>query len=195
MIGAIIGDIVGSRFEFDNYRAKDFELFTEECFPTDDSIMTVAIGKAILDCDGAYDDLSAKTVSCMQKLGRRYPHCGYGGSFYDWMYSDDPQPYHSFGNGAAMRISPVGEYARSEEEVRRLSKHKWLLLGANNVDSNITVASFETKGDAQKEMQSQIDALTEESNNAECSIEETAASVYIQSNYWYWNIVPIESES
>lgn len=81
------------------------------------------------------------------------------------------------------------------EEVRRLSKHKWLLLGANNVDSNITVASFETKEDAQKEMQSQIDALTEESNNAECSIEETAASVYIQSNYWYWNIVPIESES
>lgn len=52
MIGAIIGDIVGSRFEFDNYRKKDFELFTDDCFPTDDSIMTVAVGKAILGCDG-----------------------------------------------------------------------------------------------------------------------------------------------
>ena len=65
MIGAIIGDIAGSRFEWDNYRAKDFELFTDACFPTDDSIMTVAVGKAILDCDGVYGDLSANTVSCI----------------------------------------------------------------------------------------------------------------------------------
>ena len=115
MIGAIIGDIVGSRFEWDNYRAKDFELFTDACFPTDDSIMTVAVGKAILDCDGAYGDLSAKTVSCMQKLGRRYPHCGYGGRFYHWIFGNDPKPYYSFGNGAAMRVSAVG-FARTQQE-------------------------------------------------------------------------------
>lgn len=81
MIGAVIGDIVGSRFEFLNYRAKDFRLFERECFPTDDSIMTIAVGKALVECDGSYSDLAAKTVESMQELGRPYPHCGYGGSF------------------------------------------------------------------------------------------------------------------
>ena len=72
MIGAIIGDIAGSRFEWDNYRAKDFELFTDKCFPTDDSIMTVAVGKAILDCGGDYSEVSARANGCMQELGRPY---------------------------------------------------------------------------------------------------------------------------
>ena len=89
---------------------------------TDDSIMTVAVGKAILDCDGVYGDLSAKTVSCMQKLGRRYPHCGYGGRFYHWIFGNDPKPYYSFGNGAAMRVSAVGFAARNIDEVKTLSR-------------------------------------------------------------------------
>lgn len=108
MIGAIIGDIVGSRFEFDNYRKKDFELFTDDCFPTDDSIMTVAVGKAILECEGDYTHLSERAIECMQELGRPYPDCGFGGSFYDWIYSENPKPYNSFGNGAAMRVSGRG---------------------------------------------------------------------------------------
>ena len=121
MIGAIIGDIVGSRFEFNNHRSKDFELFTANCFPTDDSIMTVAIGQAIVECQGDYSNLSRKAIECMQDLGRPYPHCGYGGRFYDWIYSENPQPYNSFGNGAAMRVSGAGFAARTIDEAKELS--------------------------------------------------------------------------
>lgn len=95
MIGAIIGDIVGSRFEFNNHRSKEFELFTADCQPTDDSIMTLAIAKAIMETDQIkqnaitescynseyYDLLGKMAVKNMQKIGRRYPDCGYGGSF------------------------------------------------------------------------------------------------------------------
>ncbi len=148
MIGAIIGDIVGSRFEFDNYRVKDFNLFTNECFPTDDSIMTVAIGKAILECNGNFADLSKRAVSCMQELGRPYPNCGFGGSFYEWIYSDNPNPYNSFGNGAAMRISAVGFVARNMDEIKNLSyavtsvshNHPEGLKGAESVAAAIFLA-------------------------------------------------------
>ncbi len=122
MVGAIIGDIVGSRFEFDNYKAKDFDLFTNKCFPTDDSIMTVAVGKAILDCDGEYKNLDKIAISAMQELGRPFPHCGYGRNFREWIYDDDPKPYESCGNGAAMRISSVGFAARNIQEVKNLSR-------------------------------------------------------------------------
>ena len=122
MLGAIIGDIVGSRFEWNNHRSKEFELFTSACEPTDDSIMTLAIAKALLSCDGCYDDLGEKAICWMRKIGQPYPSCGYGGRFYGWMYSDDPQPYNSFGNGAAMRVSPCGFIARSLDEAKALSK-------------------------------------------------------------------------
>lgn len=122
MIGAIIGDIVGSRFEWDNYRAKDFELFTDKCFATDDSIMTLAIGKALMNSKADWSDLGEQAVSCMQEVGRPYPHCGYGGRFWNWMYSNSPQPYNSFGNGAAMRVSACGFIAKSLEEAKSLSK-------------------------------------------------------------------------
>lgn len=122
MIGAIIGDIVGSRFEWNNHRNKDFELFTPECFVTDDSIMTLAIGKAIMESKADWRDLDGQAVRCMQEVGRPYPECGYGGRFYDWMYSDHPQPYNSFGNGAAMRVSACGFAAKSLEEAKLLSK-------------------------------------------------------------------------
>jgi len=122
MIGAIIGDIVGSRFEWDNYRHKDFELFTPKCFATDDSIMTLAIGKAIMESKPDWSDLDAQAVLCMQEVGRPYPYCGYGGRFHGWMYSDDPQPYNSFGNGAAMRVSACGFVAKSLEEAKLLSR-------------------------------------------------------------------------
>ena len=122
MIGAIIGDIVGSRFEWNNHRSKEFELFTPECFATDDSIMTLAIGQALLQSQPDWSDLGEQAVHCMQKVGRPYPHCGYGGRFWGWIYSDDPQPYNSFGNGAAMRVSPCGFMAKSLEEAKALSK-------------------------------------------------------------------------
>ncbi len=122
MIGAIIGDIVGSRFEWNNHRNKEFELFTTECEPTDDSIMTLAIAKAIVSCNGEYADLGEKAVYWMRRIGQPYPSCGYGGRFYSWMYSDDPQPYFSYGNGAAMRVSACGFLAGSLEEAKKLSK-------------------------------------------------------------------------
>lgn len=122
MIGAIIGDIVGSRFEWNNCRCKDFELFTPECFATDDSIMTLAIAKALMECKPDYSDLGRQAVRCMREIGRPYPSCGFGGQFYEWIYSDSPAPYNSFGNGAAMRVSACGFAARSLEEAKRLSR-------------------------------------------------------------------------
>lgn len=121
MLGAIIGDIVGSRFEWNNHRSKDFELFTPECCVTDDSIMTLAIAKALMESRADWSDLGAQAVRCMREVGQPYPNCGYGGRFSRWMYSDDPQPYDSFGNGAAMRVSPCGFAARSLDEALMLS--------------------------------------------------------------------------
>ena len=136
MIGAIIGDIVGSRFEFNNHRSKKFELFTDKCKVTDDSIMTLAVAKAIMETEKNlkllsnnsvsnfyyYELLRRMTIRYMQEIGRKYPYCGYGGMFGHWIFSDNPKPYNSFGNGAAMRISPVGFIAATEEEARILSE-------------------------------------------------------------------------
>ncbi len=122
MLGAIIGDVVGSRFEWHNNRNKNFDFLTHKCFFTDDSVMSLAVAKAILNCNGNYTNLSAEAVAAMQSVGRPYPSCGYGGSFYNWMYSDSPKPYGSYGNGAAMRVSACGFVARSLEEAIELSR-------------------------------------------------------------------------
>lgn len=132
MLGAIIGDIVGSIYEFNNHRSKDFEFFSERGFVTDDSIMTLAVGKAIVETNKKYSFdsdrekyiklLGDNSIKWMREIGRKYPFCGYGGRFGDWMFSDNPKPYNSLGNGAAMRISPVGFAAGSEEEAIAMSK-------------------------------------------------------------------------
>ena len=136
MIGAIIGDVVGSRFEHKNHRSKDFELFTDECFVTDDSIMTLAVTKALLETDKVVFEgpnntrhdaeylniLSKNIIVTMQEIGRVYPNCGYGGNFSRWIFSKNPKPYGSYGNGAAMRISPVGAIAESVYEVKLLAR-------------------------------------------------------------------------
>ena len=123
MLGAIIGDIAGSRFEWQNIKTKDFELLTHlhGCKPTDDSIMSLAIAQAILECSDA-DTLSQGAVRCMQKLGQKYPHAGYGGHFQRWLTEKNPKPYNSFGNGAAMRVSACG-YAASNAEVAKALAH------------------------------------------------------------------------
>lgn len=136
MLGAITGDIVGSRFEHNNHKSKEFELFSRDCSVTDDSILTLAIAKAIIETekiispsvedpsfDSDYDTLlESMTIKYMQELGQKYPYCGFGGMFRKWVQSINPQPYNSFGNGAAMRISPVGFAARTESELYRLSE-------------------------------------------------------------------------
>lgn len=122
MLGAIIGDIVGSRFEWNNNKTKHFDLLNDKCFFTDDTVMTLAIAKAILHSKSDYSDLSSLSIKYMQEVGRNYPSCGYGGSFGLWVFSNNPKPYNSFGNGAAMRVSPVGFVAKSLDQAISLSK-------------------------------------------------------------------------
>ena len=123
MIGAIIGDIVGSRFEFDNCKTKDFKLFDKECMFTDDTVMTLAVAKALLSYKSIADTESFKKhlVEVMHEVGTRYPDCGYGGRFYVWMFEGKTEPYNSCGNGSAMRVSPVGWYAKSLKECEALA--------------------------------------------------------------------------
>lgn len=122
MIGALIGDVVGSRFEWHNLKSKDFELFSKSCHYTDDSVMTIAIMKAFLESSSNYSDLSDKAILSMVSLGRKYPTCGYGGRFYQWIFSEEQEPYNSYGNGAAMRVSACGMVAESLEEAKEFSQ-------------------------------------------------------------------------
>lgn len=127
MYGAIIGDIVGSRHEFNSIKSKDFLFVSRNCTFTDDTVMTVAVARALLQTKSAIrhgdlDPLKTALVAEMQSLGREYPGAGYGGNFDRWIWSDNPQPYNSYGNGSAMRVSPCGIFASSLEEALALAK-------------------------------------------------------------------------
>lgn len=124
MTGAIIGDIVGSRFEFDNHKSKDFTLFTPECFFTDDTVMTLAVAKALNKYESItdYEDFRQTLIKSMHEVGIHYSDCGYGGRFYGWIMNRQTQPYNSYGNGSAMRVSPVSWYAKSLAEAENLAK-------------------------------------------------------------------------
>ena len=122
MYGSILGDMIGCPYEFDQGdKTKDFPLFSRRSSFTDDTVMTCAVARALMDSEPDFSDLYEKTVAAMQRIGRRYPNCGYGARFFHWVFNDDPQPYNSYGNGAAMRVSPVGFAARDIEEAKRLS--------------------------------------------------------------------------
>jgi ADP-ribosylglycohydrolase len=119
MLGAIIGDIVGSVYEWHNIKTKDFPLFRGDCFFTDDTVMTIAVADALMCCDkfvygGGIDSYESVAIDpdtlidSMKKWGRRYPNAGYGGRFGAWLNSDNSKPYNSWGNGSAMRVSPCG---------------------------------------------------------------------------------------
>ena len=125
MYGAILGDIVGSPYEFDcnNYKAKDFPLFSRRSDFTDDTVMTLAVARALLYTREQKDaTIKAALVREMQQLGRAYPDRGYGTHFGGWLYEDDPQPYHSYGNGSAMRVSPAAWLAENMEETLHLAR-------------------------------------------------------------------------
>ena len=115
MIGAILGDIIGSPYEFDmGDKTKEFPLFGRRSQFTDDSVMTLAVAEALLDSMGKEDEEIRKAlVASMQKWGARYPDAGYGGMFYRWLQAGDPQPYGSYGNGSAMRASAAGTRSRA----------------------------------------------------------------------------------
>ena len=102
MLGAIIGDIVGSTREWHNVKTEDFELLPQDSRFTDDTVMTLAVAKWLMDDPSHKAD---SLVRIMQDMGRRYPNAGYGGMFRRWLNSDNPQPYGSYGNGSAMRVA------------------------------------------------------------------------------------------
>lgn len=124
MIGAILGDIVGSRFEFDNHKSKHFQLFHKDCIFTDDSVMTLALAKALTDYGNVdnYENFKKHLVKVMHEVGKQYPDCGYGGRFYLWMMKGGTEPYNSCGNGSAMRVSPVAWVAESLAECEALAQ-------------------------------------------------------------------------
>ena len=122
MIGAIIGDIVGSQFEWQELKKKEFKLFTHNCTYTDDSLMTLAIAEAFVLRRGEWrsDGFREFLISRMVKMGREHQAASWGERFYKW-FMESPKPYGSMGNGAAMRISPVGWISDSEDDVRYFS--------------------------------------------------------------------------
>ena len=150
MYGAILGDIIGSPYEFDRGgKTKDFPLFCKRSRYTDDSVMTVAVGQALIDTMGMPDEEIRKDlVTSMQRWGKRYPDAGYGGMFYRWLCSKDPKPYGSYGNGAAMRVSSAGWLFDTLKETRRIARltaevthnHPEGIKGAESVASAIFLA-------------------------------------------------------
>ena len=122
MLGAIIGDIVGSRFEWHNIKSKDFDFFHERCRVTDDSVLSLAVCEALCQFTGDYTKLGADVTKSLHTIGNRYPNAGYGAKFRGWLYADNPKPYNSLGNGAAMRVSGCGYVADSIPEVKRIAQ-------------------------------------------------------------------------
>lgn len=118
MLGALVGDIIGSVYEFRNTKSTDFELFCGASNYTDDSVMTLAVAKWLLE-DKAHT--IHYLIYCMQELGNNHPYAGYGGRFAGWLCEEKPQPYNSWGNGAGMRVSPVGLYAKTLDEALALA--------------------------------------------------------------------------
>jgi len=124
MYGAILGDIIGSPFEFDmGSKTKEFPLFSGNSAFTDDSVMTIAVAEGFLNSNLSADDslIRQRLVESMQRYGKRYPYAGYGGMFSRWLKSANPQPYGSFGNGSAMRVSSVGWLFEDLQTVRHMA--------------------------------------------------------------------------
>lgn len=158
MLGAIIGDIIGSPYEFDEYNIKttDFPLFSEESEITDDTIMTLAVAQGLMngkkDPQKTYDEIT----KCMQKLGNEYPYMSYGYNFQSWLHSNNPKPYNSYGNGSAMRVSSVAWFFDNLDDVEKFAEisalpthnHPEGIKGAQAVASTIFLArSGKTKSE------------------------------------------------
>lgn len=161
MLGAIIGDVVGSVYEWNNIKTKNFELFKPDCFFTDDTVMTVAVAKALIVSiekqAKSNEKISFKKelVKQMQDFGKRYPNRGYGRMFAQWLKAETPTPYNSFGNGSAMRVSPCGYIAVNLDEALMLSKasaevthnHPESIKGAQAIAAAIFLARCEKSKD------------------------------------------------
>jgi type I restriction enzyme M protein len=126
MIGAIIGDIVGSPYDFNNIKTKDFELLGKRNRFTDDTVMTVAVAETLLKYEkidiNNVEEFQSSLIQVMKKLGKIHLAAGFGAFFFKWLMQEEPKPYNSFGNGSAMRVSPVAWYAKTLEETAFLAK-------------------------------------------------------------------------
>ena len=119
MLGAIVGDILGSYYEFRPTKEYNFELLKKDARPTDDTVMTLAVAEWLIeDEEHTHESLS----QYMRKWGRKFPNAGYGEMFRQWLNNDNAEAYGSYGNGAAMRVSPVALYAATLEEALKLAK-------------------------------------------------------------------------
>ena len=164
MYGAILGDMIGSPYEFDmGDKTKDFPLFSEYSRFTDDSVMTIAVADAFLDAQPNADIewIRNRLVRGMQRYGKELPHAGYGGMFRRWLRSKDPQPYGSYGNGSAMRVSAVAWIYDDLETVRSMARlsaevthnHQEGIKGAEATASAIYLART---GKSKEEIQTYI---------------------------------------
>lgn len=162
MYGAILGDIIGSPFEFDRGdKTKEFDLFTKGCDFTDDSVMTIAVGEALLAVgpEATVKEIEEAVVTNMQDWGKRYPYAGYGGRFKYWLRERNPKPYGSYGNGSAMRVSAVGWLYDSLERTREVARatanvthnHPEGIKGAEATASAIYMARNESSKEEIKE--------------------------------------------
>lgn len=125
MFGAALGDIIGARFEFDRgNKSKVFDLWGYGSEFTDDTVMTVAVAEALLasGMDATDEVIKNNLIDSMKKWGKRYPDCGFGGRFFRWVLSNDRDPYNSWGNGSAMRVSPAAILYDSLEKTRHIAK-------------------------------------------------------------------------
>lgn len=119
ILGAVIGDVAGSIYEFSGMKSKDFQFWGEHHRITDDSVLSCIIYKVLFDYKRGLiskENLNSELIKMVKKKARKYPDAGYGGGFYHWLYSDSDEPYNSYGNGSAMRCSAAGILADSEEE-------------------------------------------------------------------------------
>lgn len=127
LFGALIGDISGSRFEMEPYKEKEgYELIDPSCRLTDDSVMTIAVAKALIRSVHQNVPFRGQVILEMQRFGRMFPAAGYGARFVNWIFTDNPQPYNSWGNGSAMRVSPCGFAAQTMEEALLWAKESAL---------------------------------------------------------------------
>jgi ADP-ribosylglycohydrolase len=153
MLGAIAGDVIGSVYEQDQIKRVDFPLFSSRSTFTDDTVMTVAVAYALLH--------QLDYAASLKTFGRKYPHAGYGGFFYQWLHAADSRPYYSWGNGSAMRVSPIGVafdsvdrvLAEAEKSAAVTHNHPEGIKGAQAVALAVFLArSGHSKGEIKRQV-------------------------------------------
>lgn len=174
MLGAIVGDIAGSTYEGNNFKHESCEIFAPGSQFTDDSVLTLATADHFVT-GGSYTDM-------YQMFGRDYPYAGYGGMFFQWMLSENPEPYESWGNGSAMRASPIGWVAESLEwaleEAERSAEvthsHPYGIKGAQAVAAAVFLAR---QGQSKEELRAYI------SQQFDYDLDRTVDQ--IRPGYWF----------